>query len=79
MAKVVLAVVVGATVLTTAALVTPANAQVDMWGRHFDERDPAAFHGERRGGYDATVGVSRPQDHAPVVPLRPKRRATKSR
>jgi hypothetical protein len=69
-----LAMAAAAAVLT----VTPAKAQVDMQGRHFDERDPAAFYGKRGRGYDASVGVSRPQDHAPTAPLRPKRRATKT-
>ncbi len=79
MVNVGLAVVAALALLATAPLVTPAEAQVDMWGRHFDERDPSAFYGNRRQGEHATVGVggvSRSKDHAPV---RPKRRATKTR
>jgi hypothetical protein len=75
MAKGALAMAAAAMMLT----VTPAKAQVDMQGRHFDERDPAAFYGKRGRGYDATVDASRLKDHAPTAPLRPKRRATKSR
>jgi len=84
MVKVALAVVV-ATVLTTLPLVTPAKAQVDMQGRHFDDRDPASFYRERRPENDATIGVGSggatigTQNHAPAPPLRPKRRATKTR
>ena len=57
MMKVALAVAVAAALLTTAPLVTPAKAQVNMQGRHFDDRDPGAFYRERRRGYDATAGV----------------------
>jgi hypothetical protein len=79
MMKTVLAVASAAAVLSTVTLSTPAKAQVDMQGRHFDDRDPAAFYGKRGRGYDATVDASRLNDHAPTAPLRPKRRATKSR
>jgi len=57
MMKVALAVAVAAALLTTAPLITPAKAQVDMQGRHFDDRDPGAFYRERRRGYDATAGI----------------------
>jgi hypothetical protein len=83
MMKTVLAAAAAAAALTVTPFATPAKAQVDMQGRHFDDRDPAAFYGERRRGYDATVGVSPggvtvgPQDRAPAASLRPKRRATK--
>jgi hypothetical protein len=84
MVKVTLAVAAAAAVLTTATLVAPAAAQVDMQGHHFDERDPAAFYREHPRGYGATVGVGaggatiRSRDHAPPAPLRSKRRATKA-
>jgi hypothetical protein len=62
--KIPLAVSATATVLITAPLVTPAKvegvnmAQVDMQGRHFDDRDPGAFYRERRGfNSDTTVGI----------------------
>jgi hypothetical protein len=58
MMKIALAVAAAAAVLTTAPLVTPAKAQVDMTGRHLDERGPL-YESDRRGRYDsdATVGV----------------------
>jgi hypothetical protein len=57
MMKIALAVAAAAAVLTTAPLVTPAKAQVDMQGRHFDDRDPGAFYRERRrSDSNATVG-----------------------
>ena len=61
--KIAPAVTIAATVLTAAPFVTPASsqgdktAQVDMQGRHFDERDPTAFYREHPRGYDANSGV----------------------
>jgi hypothetical protein len=61
-----IAFVVAAAALTTAPPFTPAMAQgvkmaqVDMQGRHFDDRDPSSYYGERRRRSDsnnATVGV----------------------
>jgi hypothetical protein len=61
-----IAFVVAAAALTTAPPFTPAKAQgvkmaqVDMQGRHFDDRDPSSYYGERRRRSDsnnATVGV----------------------
>jgi hypothetical protein len=58
--------VVAAVALMTAPPFTPAKAQsikmaqVDMQGRHFDDRDPSSYYGERRRRYDSnnpTVGV----------------------
>jgi hypothetical protein len=58
MMKIALAVLAAAAVPMTALLVTPAKAQVDMQGRHFDDRDPGAFYREgRRYDSNATVGV----------------------
>jgi len=63
MMKIALAVAIAAKALTTAPLVSVSHAQVgkmaqvDMQGRHFDERDPASFYKERRRGYDANSGV----------------------
>jgi hypothetical protein len=66
MMKITLAVAAAAAVLTTDSLVTPAKAQgvkmaqVDMQGRHLDDRDPSSYYGERRQRSDsnnATVGV----------------------
>jgi hypothetical protein len=82
-------VTIAATVLTTTPFGTPASsqggkmAQVDMQGRHFDDRDPSAFYSEHRRGYGAKSGVVPsgvtigPQDHAQGT-LRLKRRATKN-
>jgi hypothetical protein len=56
MMKIALAVLAAAAVLMTAPLVTPAKAQVDMQGRHFDDRDPGAFYRERRR-YDSNATV----------------------
>ena len=88
MMKIALAVAIAAKALTTAPLVSVSHAQVgkmaqvDMQGRHFDERDPASFYKEGRRGYDANSGVV-PSDAA-IAPqdrrhraLRLKRRATK--
>jgi hypothetical protein len=59
-----IAFVVAAAVLTTAPLVTPANAQgvkmaqVDMQtGRHFEDRDDRDYRDRRRYNPNATVGV----------------------
>jgi hypothetical protein len=65
MMKIALAVVAASAALTSAPLVTPAQArgvkmaQVDMQtGRHLDDRDPSYDNRERRGyGSNATVGV----------------------
>jgi hypothetical protein len=88
MMRIALAVAIAAKVLTTAPLVSVSHAQVgkmaqvDMQGRHFDERDPASFYKERRRGYDANSGVVRsdatigPQGHRHGA-LRPKRGARK--
>ena len=88
MMRIALAVAIAAKVLTTAPLVSASHAQVgkmaqvDMQGRHFDERDPASFYKEGRRGYDANSGVVPsdatigPQDRRHRA-LRPKRRATK--
>jgi len=88
MLKIALTVTISAAVLTTAPFVTPAGAQVgkiaqvDMQGRHFDERDPSAFYRDHRRGYDANSGVVPsgvtvgPRDRAQEA-LRPKRRTTK--
>jgi hypothetical protein len=85
--KIAPAVTIAATVLTAAPFVTPASsqgdkiAQVDMQGRHFDERDPTAFYREHPRGYDANSGVVpsgatvSPQHHARRALQ--KRRATK--
>ena len=85
--KIAPAVTIAATVLTAAPFVTPASsqgdkmAQVDMQGRHFDERDPTAFYREHPRGYDANSGVVpsgatvSPQHHARGALQ--KRRATK--
>jgi hypothetical protein len=81
------AMTIAATMLTTTPFVTPASsqgdkmAQVDMQGRHFDERDPSAFYREHPRGYDANSGVV--PSGATVSPQHrargalPKRRATK--
>ena len=88
MMRIALAVAIAAKVLTTAPLVSASHAQVgkmaqvDMQGRHFDERDPASFYKERRRGYDAKSGVVPsdaaigPQDRRHGAP-RLKRRAAK--
>jgi hypothetical protein len=59
-----IAFVVAAAVLTTAPLVTPAEAQgvkiaqVDMQtGRHYEDRDDRDYRDRRRYDSDATVGV----------------------
>jgi hypothetical protein len=85
--KIAPAATIAATVLTAAPFVTPASsqgdkiAQVDMQGRHFDDRDPSAFYREHPRGYGANSGVvprgvSSPQDHTRGA-LQLKRRATK--
>jgi len=58
MMQIAVAVVAASAVLTTAPLVTPARAQVDMrTGLHLDDRDPS-YDRQRRGyGSDVTVGV----------------------
>src|SRR5882672_3122254 len=54
-----IAFVVAAAALTTAPPFTPAKAQgvkmaqVDMQGRHFDDRDPSSYYGERRRRSDS--------------------------
>ncbi len=63
---------IAAAVLMGAPLITQAKAQVDMQGRHFDDRDPAAFYGERRRG---VVGDG--PGRVTGAPLRLKRRATR--
>jgi hypothetical protein len=80
------AMTIAATMLTTTPFVTPASqgdkmAQVDMQGRHFDERDPSAFYREHPRGYDANSGVvpsgaTVSSQHRARGAL-PKRRATK--
>ena len=59
MMQIAVAVVAASAFLTTAPLVTPAKAQVDMrTGLHLDDRDPGYDRQQRRGyGSDATVGV----------------------
>ena len=59
-----IAFIVAAAVLTTAPLVTPANAQgvkmaqVDMQtGRHYEDRDDRDYRDRRRYDSNATVGV----------------------
>ena len=59
-----IAFVVAAAVLTTAPLVTPANAQgvkmaqVDMQtGRHYEDRDDRDYRDRRRYDSNTTVGV----------------------
>jgi hypothetical protein len=59
MMQIAVAVVAASAFLTTAPLVTPAKAQVDMrTGLHLDDRDPS-YDRQQRRGYDsgATVGV----------------------
>ena len=62
----ILAFVVAAVALMTAPPFAPAKAQsikmaqVDMQGRHLDDRDPSSYYAERRQRSDsnnATVGV----------------------
>jgi hypothetical protein len=61
MMKIALAVAAAAAVLTTAPLVTPAKAQVDMQtGRHLDDRndrDDRDYRDRNRYDRDTTVGV----------------------
>ena len=60
---------------TTAALVIPAKAQIDMrTGLHLDDRDPTAFYREHRQGQDAAVNVVL---QGRAQPPRVKRRPTK--
>jgi hypothetical protein len=61
----ILAFVVAAVALMTAPPFTPAKAQsikmaqVDMQGRHFDDRDPSSYYGERRRRYECQRALSK--------------------